>query len=99
MPIGKPSRHTIMAEYTLSEAQALLTKVNIAIEAKISNTRYASFRIGTNEFNREYTFDTTTLAELLELRKELREIIDALEPTAPVFRANGCIGIIARKGC
>jgi len=84
-------------DYTLSEAQALLTKVNIAIEAKITNTRYASFTTGTHEFSRTYTFDTTTMQELLELRKQLLDIIGVLEPAPMVFR-NTLVSIVARKG-
>jgi hypothetical protein len=87
-----------MADYTLAEAQALLTKVNIAIEAKITNTRFASFTTGTTEFSHKYEFDTTTMQELLDLRKQLLDIIGSYETPAPVFRANGIFGVIARKG-
>jgi hypothetical protein len=87
-----------MADYTLAEATALLTKVNIAIESKINNTRFASFSTGTHEFSHQYTFDATTLQELLDLRKQLLDIIGSYEAPTPVFRNNACIGIIARKG-
>ena len=87
-----------MADYTLAEAQALLTKVNIAIESKIINTRFASFTTGTHEFSHKYDFDTTSLQELLDLRKQLLDIIGSYETPTPVFRANACIGVIARKG-
>ena len=87
-----------MMNYTLSEAQALLTKVNIAIESKINNTRFAAFQLGSNEFNRTYTFDTTTMDELLAIRKELLSTISILTLEAPIYRTNACIGIIARKG-
>ena len=86
-------------DYTLAEAQALLTKVNIAIESKITNTRYASFKIGSTDFNRTVEFDITTLQELLDLRKSLLDIITALQPEElPTFRKNAIIGIVARKG-
>ena len=84
-------------DYTLSEAQALLAKVNIAIEAKINNTRYASFSVGTHEFNRTYSFDATTMQELLDLRKQLLDRIGILEPAPLVFR-NTIVGIVTTRG-
>jgi len=88
-----------MADYTLAEAQALLTKVNIAIESKINNTRFAAFKTGTNAFSRTYSYDITTMQELLDLRTQLVATIGALQPpTAPVFQTNAIIGIVARKG-
>ena len=87
-----------MADYTLAEATALLSKVNIAIESKITNTRFASFTTGTTEFSHKYEFDTTTLQELQDLRKQLLDIIGSYENSAPIFRTNACIGVIARKG-
>jgi hypothetical protein len=87
-----------MADYTLAEATALLAKVNVAIESKISNTRFASFTTGTHEFSHQYTFDTTSLQELLDLRKQLLDIIGSYEIPEPIFRNNACIGVIARKG-
>lgn len=88
-----------MSDLTLQEAQALLSKVNIAIESKVQNRRFSELRVGTNEYMRIYSYDTTTMDELLTLRRELLAIIHSYDiPAAPVFRQNACIPIVVRKG-
>lgn len=87
-----------MAEITLAEAQAELTKVNIAIQDLIEGKRINEHKFATGEFSRWYKFTDVTLENLTTYRRELRGLISSLEPDiVPVFRKNACIPLVVRN--
>jgi hypothetical protein len=85
-------------DLTQTEALALLSKVNIAIEDVLSGNRVTQYKIGSPDFTRLYNFDTITLESLQSFRTSLLDYLSSLEPTAiPVFRKNACIPLVVRK--
>jgi hypothetical protein len=87
-----------MADMTLIEAEAQLVQVNIAIQDIIMGKAISELKVGSGEFSRWYKFQDVTLDNLCSYRTELRNIINALTPSAiPLFRTNACIPIITRK--
>lgn len=83
---------------TLAEAQAELTLVNIAIQDVMSGKRINEHKLATGEFSRWYKFTEVSLDSLLAYRRDLRALIESLQPpVAPTFRANACIPLVVNR--
>ena len=88
-----------MAEMTLSEAQAQLSMVNIAIENLIQHKTINELKLGSSDFSRWYKYGEVSLDGLRAYRRELLDLINTIGPQVkPVFRSNACIPLIVTKG-
>jgi hypothetical protein len=87
-----------MFDMTLTDALALLAKVNIAIEDLLLGKRVTEYKIASADFNRFYRYEELSLDSLTAFRADLRSYISSIDSTAvPVFRSNTCIPLVVRK--
>ena len=83
---------------SLTEAEAELVIVNIAIQDLLKGTRINEHKITSSEIARWYRFTDVTLDSLLSYRTELRALIEALQPAVtPIFRNNACIPLVVNR--
>lgn len=84
---------------TLEEAQIELATIKAAINEYYTGTRRRSFKVGSHEFERTYTFEhpADLLKILLSERTRLENYIASLNPTAfPVFVSHATIPLIVK---
>lgn len=86
-------------EQRLATANSDLLKVNAAIDTIMQGNLPQRLEIGSQEFRRVMEYNKVTLKELKELRKELLELIDSLEPVSQVtYRTGASVPLIVSRG-
>ena len=89
----------ITKEQRLAIAYSDLAKVNAAIDVMMQGKLVQRLEIGSQEFRRVYDYNKVTLNDLKELRKELLELIDSLEPISQVtYRTGASVPLIVSRG-
>ena len=89
----------ITKEQRLAIAYSDLAKVNAAIDVMMQGKLVQRLEIGSQEFRRIYDYNKVTLNDLKQLRKELLELIDSLEPVSQVtYRTGASVPLIVSRG-
>ena len=89
-----------MAQLTLAEAQVELVTIKAAINEYYTGTRRRSFKVGSHEFERTYTFDNPQdmLKILLQERDRLIAYINSFDITSlPVFATHATIPLVVQS--
>jgi hypothetical protein len=89
-----------MAELTLAEAEAELVTIKAALNEIYTGTRRRSFKVGSHEFERTYSFSDPAdlLKVLLQERDRLIAYIRGFDLSkAPVFVSYATIPVVVKS--
>lgn len=90
---------TTTCQEKLTLLYADLAKINAAIDLLMQGKLVQRLEIGSQEFRRVYDYNKVSLKELLQLRKEILEAIDACSEVSQVrYRTGATVPHVVSRG-